>query len=158
MIEVTSTLVTKRISKLVEGQVYDTSIQTVTGEDPYTVGSKNETSEFNYVEGSVLKVARNFVVDGGDSRNILSEFNGPVQFSQKVTNTSEEGFEANSLFLQGNATVSRQITVGIAKPTNAGNPGDIVYNANPTNGGYVGNGFIQPVMSGRHLVLSTPDK
>ena len=119
-------------------QVYDTPIQTIEGEDPYTVGVQNETSEFNYVEGSVLKVARNFVVDGGDSRNILSEFNGPVQFSQKVTNTSEEGFEANSLFLQGNATVSRQITVGIAKPTNAGNPGDIVYNANPTNGGYVG--------------------
>ena len=100
-------------------QVYDTPIQTIEGEDPYTVGVQNETSEFNYVEGSVLKVARNFVVDGGDSRNILSEFNGPVQFSQKVTNTSEEGFEANSLFLQGNATVSRQITVGIAKPTNA---------------------------------------
>ena len=28
------------------------------GEDPYTVGSKNETSEFNFVEGSVLKVAK----------------------------------------------------------------------------------------------------
>ncbi len=119
-------------------QVYDTPIQTVTGEDPYTVGSKNETSEFNYVEGSVLKVARNFIVDGGDSRNILSQFNGPVQFSQKVTNTSEEGFEANSMFLQGNASVSRQITVGIATPTNAGNPGDVVFNANPEAGGTVG--------------------
>ena len=86
----------------------------------------------------VLKVARNFVVDGGDSRDILSEFNGPVQFSQKVTNTSAEGFEANSLFLQGNASVSRQITVGIATPSNAGNPGDIVYNANPEAGGTVG--------------------
>ena len=119
-------------------QVYDTPIQTMVGEDPYTIGSKNETSEFNYVEGSVLKVARNFVVDGGDSRDILSQFNGPVQFSQKVTNTSEEGFEANSMFLQGNASVSRQITVGIATPSNAGNPGDVVFNANPANGGYVG--------------------
>ena len=119
-------------------QVYDTPIQTIVGEDPYTIGSKNETSEFNYVEGSVLKVARNFVVDGGDSRDILSQFNGPVQFSQKVTNTSEEGFEANSMFLQGNASVSRQITVGIATPSNAGNPGDVVFNANPANGGYVG--------------------
>jgi hypothetical protein len=119
-------------------QVYDTPIQTIVGEDPYTIGSKNETSEFNFVEGSVLKVARNFVVDGGDSRDILSQFNGPVQFSQKVTNTSEEGFEANSMFLQGNASVSRQITVGIATPSNAGNPGDVVFNANPANGGYVG--------------------
>jgi hypothetical protein len=119
-------------------QVYDTPVQTITGEDPYTIGSKNETSEFNYVEGSVLKVARNFVVDGGDSRDILSQFNGPVQFSQKVTNTSDEGFEANSMFLQGNASVSRKITVGIATPSNAGNPGDVVFNANPANGGYVG--------------------
>ena len=119
-------------------QVYGTPIQTIVGEDPYTIGSKNETSEFNFVEGSVLKVARNFVVDGGDSRDILSQFNGPVQFSQKVTNTSEEGFEANSMFLQGNASVSRQITVGIATPSNAGNPGDVVFNANPANGGYVG--------------------
>ena len=119
-------------------QVYDTPIQTIVGEDPYTIGSKNETSEFNFVEGSVMKVARNFVVDGGDSRDILSQFNGPVQFSQKVTNTSEEGFEANSMFLQGNASVSRQITVGIATPSNAGNPGDVVFNANPANGGYVG--------------------
>ena len=119
-------------------QVYDTPIQTIVGEDPYTIGSKNETSEFNFVEGSVMKVARNFVVDGGDSRDILSQFNGPVQFSQKVTNTSEEGFEANSMFLQGNASVSRQITVGIATPTNAGNPGDVVFNANPEAGGTVG--------------------
>ena len=119
-------------------QVYDTPIQTIVGEDPYTIGSKNETSEFNFVEGSVMKVARNFVVDGGDSRDILSQFNGPVQFSQKVTNTSDEGFEANSMFLQGNASVSRQITVGTDTPMNAGNPGDIVFNANPANGGYVG--------------------
>jgi hypothetical protein len=46
--------------------------------------------------------------------------------------------EASSLFLQGNAQVSRKITVGISTPTEAGTPGDIVYNANPTSGGTVG--------------------
>ena len=32
----------------------------------------------------------------------------------------------------------RKYTVGIATPSLAGNPGDVVYNANPVKGGYVG--------------------
>ena len=119
-------------------QVYDTPVQTVVGEDPFTIGIRNETSEFNYVESSVLKVSRSIVVDGGDTNTILSEFNGPVQFTQKITSTSNDGIEANSLFLQGDAQVSRKITVGISTPTEAGNPGDLVLSANPSNGGSVG--------------------
>ena len=46
--------------------------------------------------------------------------------------------EAVSLFLQGDATISRKYTVGISTPSNAGNPGDVVYNANPTPGGILG--------------------
>jgi hypothetical protein len=46
--------------------------------------------------------------------------------------------EANSLFLQGDATVSRKYTVGITEPTLSGNPGDIVYLNNPEKGSYVG--------------------
>ena len=52
--------------------------------------------------------------------------------------TSDEGMEAVSLFLQGDATISRKYTVGVATPTNAGNPGDVVYNANPAPGGILG--------------------
>jgi hypothetical protein len=78
------------------------------------------------------------VIDGGDKGDILSEFNGPVSFSKKIVSTSPEGVEANSIFIQGNAQVSRKMTVGISTPTEAGTPGDIVYNANPTNGGTVG--------------------
>ena len=78
------------------------------------------------------------VVDGGETNDLLSEFNGPVSFSQKITNTSEDGIETNHLFIQGNANISRKLTVGISTPTLAGNPGDIVYNANPVNGGSVG--------------------
>ena len=118
--------------------VYDTPVQTVTGEDPYTGGSFNDLSDFNYVESSIMKIQRNLVVDGGDNTDILSEFNGPVQFTQKVVSTSNEGIEANSLFLQGNANISRKITVGISTPSVAGNPGDMVFNANPTSGGEVG--------------------
>ena len=52
--------------------------------------------------------------------------------------TVNSDLESNSLFLQGDATVSRKYTVGIATPSLAGNPGDLVYNANPSEGGYVG--------------------
>jgi len=119
-------------------QVYDTPVQTVCGEDPYSGGSVSDTSDFNYVDSSILKVERNMVIDGGDKGDILSEFNGPVSFSKKIVSTSPEGVEANSLFIQGNAQVSRKVTVGIATPTEAGTPGDIVFAANPTNGGTVG--------------------
>ena len=119
-------------------QVFDTPVQTVQGEDPYTEGTSDDSTDFNYVDSSIVQVNRNLVVDGGGNGDILSEFNGPVQFTQKVVSTSEEGMEANSLFLQGDAQVSRKITVGTSIPTEAGTPGDIVYNANPTNGGSVG--------------------
>ena len=62
----------------------------------------------------------------------------PVIFNEKITSTSSKGVESNSLFLQGDTTVSRKYTVGIATPSLAGNPGDVVYNANPSKGGYVG--------------------
>lgn len=119
-------------------QVYDTPVQTITGEDPYSGGLIADTSDFNYIDGSLINIERNIVVDGGDKNNILSEFNGPVQFTQKVTSTSVDGIEANSIFLQGNVNVSRKITIGTSIPTIAGNPGDVVFNANPVSGGTVG--------------------
>jgi hypothetical protein len=70
-------------------------------------------------------------VEGGPNGNIISEFDGPVVFNNKVTSTSTKGLEASSVFLQGDATVSRKYTVGIATPVLAGNPGDVTYNANP---------------------------
>ena len=61
-----------------------------------------------------------------------------VVFNKKITSTTDEGIESNSIFLQGDATVSRKYTVGIATPTVAGNPGDVVYNATPSEGGTLG--------------------
>ena len=119
-------------------QVFDTPVQTYTGEDPYSSGISDDVSDFNYIEASIVKIERNLLVDGGDKGNILSQFNGPVEFTKKVISTSDEGFEANSVFIQGNAQVSRKLTVGISIPTEAGTPGDIVFNANPENSGTVG--------------------
>ena len=119
-------------------QVFETPIQTVTGEDPYSKSRSEKDLGLNYIAGDKITVGRSVVVDGGESNTIISEFNGPVSFSQKITSTSDQGIETNHLFIQGDATISRKMTVGIATPSLAGNPGDIVYNANPTSGGSVG--------------------
>jgi len=123
----------KKLSSVTgEEEVFDTPIQTVTGED---VG---EVTGFNLLQGLEGNITRSIKVEGGPTKNAVSEFNGPVVLTNKVTSTSTKGIEANNLFLQGNATVSRNITVGIATPSLAGNPGDIVFNANPASGGYAG--------------------
>ena len=123
----------KKLSSVTgEEEVFDTPIQTVTGED---VG---QVSGFNVLQGLEANVTRSLKVEGGLTKDAISQFDGPVLFSQKVTSTSSKGIEANNFFIQGNATVSRNITVGIATPSLAGNPGDIVFNATPSRGGYAG--------------------
>ena len=113
-------------------EIFDTPIQTVTGED---IGNELGLNVINPVEGNFR---RSIKVDGGENGDAISQFDGPVIFGDKVTSTSTKGFEVNSLFLQGNQTVSRKYTVGQTKPTIAGNPGDVQYNANPANLGYLG--------------------
>ena len=116
-------------------EVFDAPIPTVTGEDVSTSGVSVGFDVLTPLEASISRSLR---VEGGPEGNIVSEFDGPVIFNEKITSTSTKGVEANSLFLQGDTTVSRKYTVGIATPSLAGNPGDVVYNANPAKGGYVG--------------------
>lgn len=129
----------KKITALTgKEQVFSTPIQTITGQDPYSKSSSDKDLGLNFVDGDNVSVSRSIIVDGGSSHDIVSEFNGPVSFSEKIVSTSNDGIEANSIFIQGDAQVSRKITVGIATPSLAGNPGDLVYNANPESGGTVG--------------------
>ena len=116
--------------------VYDTPVQTVTGED--FVNGERSSLGIDALETQELTASRTLRVNGGPDQSLLSEFDGPVVFNEKLTSTSDKGIEANSLFLQGDAVVSRNYTVGIATPTEAGNPGDVVYNGNPTKGGTIG--------------------
>jgi hypothetical protein len=116
-------------------EVFDAPIPTVTGEDVSTSGVSVGFDVLTPLEASISRSLR---VEGGPEGNIVSEFDGPVIFNEKITSTSTKGIESNSLFLQGDTTVSRKYTVGIATPSLAGNPGDLVYNANPAKGGYVG--------------------
>ena len=116
-------------------EVFDTPVPTVTGEDLFSTGAASGVDITSPLE---VTVSRSINVEGGANSDILSKFEGPVSFSQKVTSSSDEGIEANSIFLQGDATVSRKYTVGISTPAIAGNPGDITYNHNPPLGGTTG--------------------
>ena len=128
----------KRISAVTgTEEVFSTPIQTFTGEDPSSIGIF-EGSAYNIADLSSVTVTNRLKVEGGANNSILSEFDGPVVFSEKITSTSDDGIEANSIFLQGDTQVSRNFTVGISTPINAGNPGDVVFNANPNKTGNVG--------------------
>jgi hypothetical protein len=113
-------------------EIFETPVQTITGED---IGNLPGLNIISPVEANFSRSIR---VEGGSDSKAISEFNGPVIFSGKVTSNSSSGLEAVSLFLQGDATVSRKYTVGTTEPTLAGNTGDIVYLDNPEEGGYIG--------------------
>lgn len=118
-------------------EVYDTPITTVTGEDI------NEESTGNSIGVDVNSTAESYVsrslyVGGGSDNNIISKFDGPVVFNNKITSKSEKGIEVSSIFVQGDAATSRKYSVGITLPSYIGNTGDITYNANPNDYGFVG--------------------
>ena len=108
-------------------EVFDTPVPTVTGEDIFALGPDTGTDIINPAD---VTISRTLKVEGGQAGNLLSQFDGPTLFSKKLTSTSPDGIEANSLFLQGNAPVSRKITVSTSKPTLAGTPGDVVLYSN----------------------------
>ena len=113
-------------------EVFNTPIRSVTGED---ISVKKGINLVKATEGDF---SQSIKIDGGDQGKAISEFKGPVVFSNKVTSSSTKGLEATSLFLQGESTVSRKYTVGIATPTDAGTPGDITFKENPEGGKYLG--------------------
>jgi hypothetical protein len=118
-----------------KADIYNTPVPTITGED---VQSVDRDASVDIVETQGADISGSIKVSGGINNNFLSEFDGPVVLNKKVTSTSDEGIESVSIFLQGDATISRKYTVGISTPTVAGNPGDVVYNANPAPGGVLG--------------------
>jgi len=110
-------------------EIFDTPVRTITGEDILTEPAINVVTP---VEGIF---ARSIKVEGGPDNTTISEFNGPIVVNNKVTVNSANGLETNTLFVQGDATVSRNYTVGISAPVLAGNPGNVIWKANPEQGG-----------------------
>ena len=123
----------KRLSTITgREEIFDTPVQSFEGEDI------TQVPNLNVIEPVEVVASRSIKVEGGPDNKVASQFNGPLIVNNKVTVNSPKGLETNNIFIQGDATVSRKYTVGIATPSLAGNPGDVVYNANPANGGYVG--------------------
>ena len=123
----------KRLSTITgREEIFDTPVQSFEGEDI------TQVPNLNVVEPVELIASRSISVEGGPDNKVASKINGPLIVNNKVTVNSPKGLETNNIFIQGDATVSRKYTVGIATPSLAGNPGDVVYNANPAAGGYVG--------------------
>jgi len=115
-------------------QVFDSPVPTITGEDVLSGVSVG----FDALTPLEISVSRSIRVEGGTDSTLISQFDGPVIFNNKITSNSSKGIEASSLFLQGDSTVSRKYTVGISQPSISGNPGDITYFSDPSKGGYVG--------------------
>jgi hypothetical protein len=108
---------------------YDTPIPTVTGE-------KESDTLVNITDTQKLFVESSIKVEGGRDNNVVSEFDGPVVFNNKVSINSD--IEANTLFVQGNEEISRRISVNFEKPTFEGNYGDIEFNSEPEKSGFAG--------------------
>ena len=114
--------------------VFDAPIITITGQD---VTTGNEAG-FDAQVSSEITITRSLKVEGGPEKNIVSEFDGPTIFNEKITSSSDDGVELKSLFMQGENKISRKYTNSPSKPTIAGNPGDIVLNSQPDSGGTLG--------------------
>ena len=127
----------KRVSSATgQEDVFDAPVPSVRGEEIFV--ETGTASAINIVNTENVSVTRSIKVEGGKGSNNVSEFNGPVIFNDKITSNSSRGVEANSLYLQGNAAISRKYTVGISTPTEFGNTGDVEYYSRPDDGGYLG--------------------
>jgi len=127
----------KRVSSATgQEDVFDAPVPSVRGEEIFV--ETGTAAAINIVNTENLNVTRSIRVEGGKGGNNVSEFNGPVVFNDKITSNSDRGIESNSLYLQGNAVISRKYTVGISTPTTAANNGDVEYYSQPDDGGYLG--------------------
>ena len=114
-------------------EIFDSPIPTVTGEE-LTAGSSN--TGFDVIYPLEATITRSIRVEGGPENNLISEFDGPVVFNNKITTYAD--IEGNSLFVQGEEKVSRQISISNSKPSIVGNYGDLKFNSTPKNGDSAG--------------------
>ena len=124
-----------------EEEIFDAPIFTYTGDDANTDLTKRLSGFFDDIV-----VRERITVEGGENNNQTSQFYGPVNFTQKITNTSENGIETKNLFIKGSSSQSKLITVGISTPTSVdvvgARSGDISLFSSPTSGGYLGHIYV----------------
>ena len=115
-----------------EEEVIDAPLSTFFGDQEDELARRNS----GIFDDVVIK--ERLTVEGGENQNQTSQFYGPVNFSQKVTSSADEGLETRDLYIKGVASQSKLFTVGISTPTSTAKGGDISYLANPDPGGYIG--------------------
>ena len=123
----------RRVSSL-DGteSTFNIPIPTVTGADSANTGTGGR---LDAIFDSVT-IREGLVVDGNNNTTV--KLNAPTQISEKLTSTSTDGVEVVSLDISAGLSQARTITFSTAQPTSAGVEGDIVYNASPTSGGFLG--------------------
>ena len=128
-----------------EGKAYvgNKRINTTTGEEtlydvpiPLITGEKESDTISNFTSTEKVFAQRSIKVEGGKDKNIISEFDGPVVFNNKITSTSD--VETNAILLQGDQKTSRRFTISDSEPTIAGAYGDVSFNANPEKLDFIG--------------------
>ena len=135
-------------------EVFDSPIPTITGEEIGGISDSAVNIAFDVITPLQINASRNIVVEGGPNKDIISQFDGPVVFNSKITSNSSKGIEAYSLYLQGDAEISRKITVGISTPTVSGNLGDFTYYTAPKQGEYAGWVYTQENVWRRYAPIS----
>jgi hypothetical protein len=116
-----------------EEEVLDAPIITFFGEEDETEIQGRNSGVFDD-----LVVRERITVEGGENQNQTSQFYGPVNFSEKVTSSSDNGLETKDLYIKGVASQAKLFTVGISTPTYTPKIGDISYIASPDPGGFIG--------------------
>jgi hypothetical protein len=125
----------RKLTSTGKDQIFEAPIPTVTGEEPLELSSEGG---FNLSTPEEIIVARSIRVDGGNESNLISEFNGPTVFNEKITSTSSDGVEIKKLNIRGDLEISREIGISTVRPTRTANVGDVVLNASPRINSNVG--------------------
>ena len=109
----------KKSSATGEETNFDIPVPTVTGEDPSRLSAVFDE----------ITVKERLVVEGGASKQVLSQFDGPVTFNEKVTSTNTVKI-SNETDSTGTTSGALVVVggVGIGKTLNVG--GDIVVTSN----------------------------
>lgn len=92
-----------------------------------------------------------------ENTNQTSQFYGPVNFTNKLTNVSDLGIETKNLFIKGTAAQPKLLTVGISTPTDsAKTPGDIQFVSNPVDD-YIGHTYVDGEWRQWGFISRVPD-
>ncbi|AGH07654.1 hypothetical protein CYVG_00211 [Cyanophage S-SSM6a] len=129
----------KKLSSITgEEEVLEAPVFTYVGDDAEAETIKRASGVFDGV-----LIRESLTVEGGDNNNRTSQFYGPVNMTEKLTNTSEDGIETVNLSLRGDAPQGKVFTVGISTPLTAARSGDISFVGVPNAGGYLGHIFAE---------------